>query len=168
MIHQQVNAAPAPPRAKNPAVSENLEGLILSLLAKKPDARPSSGRAIAQALHDEVELIPSRAASTGPCRRRPAPTVSPRWPSPRRPRAQPATPAPPVPAPLPAMAKIAVPLVRDAVEEILNEPLILTPNERYLCGHYLAFLLGGSRRRGLFLGARTTRVTPTGLACCSR
>ena len=37
------------------------------------------------------------------------------------------------------------------LEAILAEPIALSPDERYLCGHYLAYLLGGSRRRGFFL-----------------
>ena len=34
---------------------------------------------------------------------------------------------------------------------ILATPIVISPEERYLCGHYLAYLLGGSRRRGIFL-----------------
>jgi eukaryotic-like serine/threonine-protein kinase len=34
---------------------------------------------------------------------------------------------------------------------MLATPIVISPEERYLCGHYLAYLLGGSRRRGLFL-----------------
>jgi serine/threonine-protein kinase len=37
------------------------------------------------------------------------------------------------------------------LEVVLAEPVLLTPDERYLHGHYLAYLLSGSRRRGLFL-----------------
>jgi serine/threonine-protein kinase len=37
------------------------------------------------------------------------------------------------------------------LETILAAPIMISPEERYLCGHYLAYLLGGSRRRGLFL-----------------
>ena len=55
VIAQHVNAAPEPPRLKCPAISENLESLILALLAKKPEARPSSGIAVALALRDEIE-----------------------------------------------------------------------------------------------------------------
>ena len=35
--------------------------------------------------------------------------------------------------------------------KILATPIVISPEERYLCGHYLAYLLGGSRRRGIFL-----------------
>jgi serine/threonine-protein kinase len=34
---------------------------------------------------------------------------------------------------------------------VLAEPLVLTADERYLTGHYLAYLLGGSRRKGVLL-----------------
>ena len=34
---------------------------------------------------------------------------------------------------------------------MLATPIVISPEERYLCGHYLAYLLGGSRRRGIFL-----------------
>jgi serine/threonine-protein kinase len=37
------------------------------------------------------------------------------------------------------------------LELVLAEPILLSPDERYLHGHYLAYLIGGSRRRGLFL-----------------
>jgi serine/threonine protein kinase len=42
-------------------------------------------------------------------------------------------------------------LVRRMLELVLAEPALLTADERYLHGHYLAYLLSGSRRRGLFL-----------------
>src|SRR5262249_11619043 len=76
-------------------------------------------------------------------------------PSPAPPPAAPA-PAPPTPpSPAPAVAaavtKVASPLAREMLETVLATPLVLTPDERYLCGHYLACFLGGSRRRGFFL-----------------
>jgi len=48
-------------------------------------------------------------------------------------------------------ALIRSPLARRMVELVLAEPVLLSPDERYLHGHYLAYLLSGSRRRGLFL-----------------
>jgi serine/threonine protein kinase len=48
-------------------------------------------------------------------------------------------------------ALIRSPLARRMLEVVLAEPLLLTAQERYLSGHYLAYLLSGSRRRGLFL-----------------
>ena len=48
-------------------------------------------------------------------------------------------------------ALIRSPLARRMLELVLAEPVLLSPDERYLHGHYLAYLLSGSRRRGLFL-----------------
>ena len=48
-------------------------------------------------------------------------------------------------------AMIRSPLARRMLEVVLAEPILLSPDERYLHGHYLAYLLSGSRRRGLFL-----------------
>ena len=49
------------------------------------------------------------------------------------------------------LALVRSPLVRRMLELVLAEPILLTAEERYLHGHYLAYLLSGSRRRGLFL-----------------
>jgi len=49
------------------------------------------------------------------------------------------------------LALVRSPLVRRMLELVLAEPVLLSPEERYLHGHYLAYLLSGSRRRGLFL-----------------
>ncbi len=43
------------------------------------------------------------------------------------------------------------PIASEMLTTLLAKPIVITPEERYLCGHYLAYLLGGSRRRGLFL-----------------
>jgi serine/threonine-protein kinase len=43
------------------------------------------------------------------------------------------------------------PVAREMLTTIRATPIVISPDERYLCGHYLAFLLGGARRRGLFL-----------------
>ena len=43
IMTQHYSAVPDPPRARNPAISEELEALILSLLAKRPADRPGSG-----------------------------------------------------------------------------------------------------------------------------
>jgi serine/threonine-protein kinase len=48
-------------------------------------------------------------------------------------------------------ALVRSPLARQMLELVLAEPVLLSPDERYLHGHYLAYLLSGSRRRGLFL-----------------
>jgi serine/threonine protein kinase len=43
------------------------------------------------------------------------------------------------------------PVAREMLTEMLATPTVISPEERYLCGHYLAYLLGGSRRHGIFL-----------------
>ena len=48
-------------------------------------------------------------------------------------------------------ALIRSPLARRMLEVVLAEPILLSPDERYLHGHYLAYLMSGSRRRGLFM-----------------
>lgn len=39
-------------------------------------------------------------------------------------------------------------LAERMIADVLADPVTLTPDERYLAGHYLAYLLGGSRRKG--------------------
>ena len=36
------------------------------------------------------------------------------------------------------------------VADVVADPITLAADDRYFCGHYLAYLLGGSRRRGFF------------------
>jgi serine/threonine-protein kinase len=43
------------------------------------------------------------------------------------------------------------PVAQEMLKLTLSTPIVISPEERYLCGHYLGYLLGGSRRRGLFL-----------------
>ena len=42
-------------------------------------------------------------------------------------------------------------LVREMLAAVLAAPITLSPDEHYLSGHYLAYLLGGARRRGPLL-----------------
>ncbi|HZW32863.1 MAG TPA: protein kinase [Isosphaeraceae bacterium] len=216
---QHASHHPDPPRGRNPAISDDLEGLILSLLAKRPEDRPGSGSAVAEVLRQEMERVVQRpragATAAGSAGVSAGPTsVSPTEPqAPARPataaangagltsagslppatsmvsqsaRAGPFTegavtvppagpdgslPASPASgsrsgvgtAPRPAVAIASVagtggvtalirsPLARRMIEVVLAEPIMLSPEERYLHGHYLAYLLSGSRRRGLFL-----------------
>jgi serine/threonine-protein kinase len=46
------------------------------------------------------------------------------------------------------------PGAREMLATMLATPIVLSPQERYLCGHYLAYLLGGSQRRGIFFRRR--------------
>jgi serine/threonine-protein kinase len=50
-----------------------------------------------------------------------------------------------------ALGSCSHPVAREMLTSVLATPVVISPEERYLCGHYLAYLLGGSQRRGLFL-----------------
>ena len=50
-----------------------------------------------------------------------------------------------------ALGSYSHPVAREMLTKMLATPIVISPEERYLCGHYLAYLLGGSRRRGIFL-----------------
>ena len=50
-----------------------------------------------------------------------------------------------------SVSKVSSPMARDMLMRVLSEPIALSPDERYYCGHYLAYLLGGARRKGIFL-----------------
>jgi eukaryotic-like serine/threonine-protein kinase len=210
IMSQHYSAAPDRPQSRSPQVSNDLETLIMSLLAKRPGDRPGSGGIVAQALRQEVERTKGRqgAGPTGPVVSMSgtigltAPSLTQPIPGPNPLAANgPATGtspstigqtlaghaaesiktdlAPPVPslvtaksvgvAKAPAtsptvragmatvggtggmLAMVRSPLVRRMLELVLAEPILLSPEERYLHGHYLAYLLSGSRRRGLFL-----------------
>ena len=57
----------------------------------------------------------------------------------------------PEPAAQTALGSYSHPVAREMLTTMLATPIVISPEERYLCGHYLAYLLGGSRRRGIFL-----------------
>ena len=57
IMSQHFSAEPEQPRARNRLISPELEALIMSLLAKRPDERPGSGAIVAQALRKEIERI---------------------------------------------------------------------------------------------------------------
>jgi eukaryotic-like serine/threonine-protein kinase len=162
VMTQHVNAPPEPPRDRNPEISPELEAFILRLLSKKPDDRPSSGQAAARELRELLEGDPqfsadSLAAPSSPSSSQLVNATAGTVPSAAH---APAAAAPPTsasmlqkaPAPafttrLPDAAPSLAQLMIDAVE---TDPIVLTPDDRYLCGHYLAYLLGGSRRTGFF------------------
>ena len=50
IMSQHFSATPEPPRSRNRQVSPELEALIMSLLAKRPEDRPGSGAMAAQAM----------------------------------------------------------------------------------------------------------------------
>src|SRR5262245_56431508 len=54
VMAQHATSSPEPPRARNSGISEDLEKLILELLAKRPEDRPRSGGAVAESLRREI------------------------------------------------------------------------------------------------------------------
>ncbi|HEY4428854.1 MAG TPA: protein kinase [Solirubrobacteraceae bacterium] len=83
VLHQHVNSDPRAPRALNRSISPSLEALVLSMLAKSPDARPQDAA--------EVHRLLDASASPPPAR----PILPPRPTEPtRRLQAAPGTPAP--------------------------------------------------------------------------
>jgi eukaryotic-like serine/threonine-protein kinase len=166
VIAQHTSATPTPPRFKNPDVSPTLETLILGLLAKNPDERPVSGDVVAQVLRAEAEQarLLGSVATPGPDVAGPSidgvsatiarglqDTASIVSAPPSAPASMPAPAPAPAPVPAAGVLKVASPLAREMLEAVLAEPLMLSADERYLCGHYLAYLLGGSRRKGILL-----------------
>ncbi len=220
VMAQHASTPPNPPRSRNPWISEDLEGLILSLLSKRPDERPRSGTAVAEALRREVERLAADRRQGGQAAemttrasaanvaapsgqpasaRNGAPTTPPGTERAAVPGASPSRAAVPsdaaayaptegtrelrgaVPGAAASMTRAAPasmapgpqardsrpsslsgatggltvivrsPLVRQMLATVLADPILLSAEERYLTGHYLAFLLSGSRRRGLLL-----------------
>ncbi len=166
LLAQHISAEVPPPRFKNPEISPSLEILILSMLAKNPEERPPSGEAVGKALREEAELARNTPVGTTPAgpplntatlglSNEPQSTVARGL---ETPKPVPAPEPKPTPAPAPLVApttaghlKVASPVARAMLERILATPMVLSADERYLCGHYLAYLLGGSRRKGIFL-----------------
>jgi len=188
IMSQHFSAEPERPRARNELVAPELEALILSLLAKRPENRPGSGSVVSQVLHQEIGRIrdrESRGPAGGPVGAGSV-TGSVGWTAPVPTEPLPGSSAPTANGPATAGASLPVataqtgrttesvhtdaarlvagatgaggltalirsPLARRMLELVLTEPVLLSPDERYLHGHYLAYLLSGSRRRGLFL-----------------
>ena len=220
VMSQHYQTDPERPRSRNPLISPELEALILTLLAKRPDARPGSGALAAETLRQEVTRIREREGSAGATTATSgvgaasltgtvgltAPHLTEPLPSPSIHRTNGLTAArsssdlastsqtgrvssesrptdtaenPPSAATIHSSsskraasdgpsssgslaiatvagtggvtALIRSPLARRMLEVVLAEPILLSPDERYLHGHYLAYLMSGSRRRGLFL-----------------
>jgi hypothetical protein len=172
IMAQHVNDPPQPPRLRNPELSEEFERLILALMAKSPARRPGSGREVADQLWMLLQTgriagasaneAPSAGASTSGTYSAARPsTGSSRWPDSPRTATRLGTAGGPVAMPgddisRPSIGSVSLgglgsAAARDVLQVVTAEPIILTPDERYLCGHYLGYLLGGSRRRGFLL-----------------
>jgi serine/threonine-protein kinase len=176
VMAQHAGTDPEPPRERNSGISRPLEQLILSLLAKNPEDRPASGNAVAEALRHEVERLRSEEPPADPA----APVISPGLDlaelaklgeaedsavhAARTGRAAagragpPAEPPKPVPPPASAVDLVTSPLVRSMLRTVLSEPVMLSADERYLMGHYLAYLLIGARRKGIFKRRSLDRI----------
>ncbi|MFO0956639.1 MAG: serine/threonine-protein kinase [Isosphaeraceae bacterium] len=152
VMSQQVHGQPDPPRSRNPSLSESLELLILTMMAKAPDDRPASGAVVANALRDLVAQgghLRAESPQFSATALLPAGTPA----DPDAARVTVDSPAPPTRTTARGIvaAKPGGELARRLLDRVLVGPVELTPSDRYLCGHYLAYLLGGSRRKGFLL-----------------
>ncbi|MFF3607576.1 protein kinase [Streptomyces sp. NPDC002463] len=93
VLHRHLYEPPAPLRQLRPEVPEALEALVLRLLAKDPQARPSGAHEVYEQL---LPLLPARGAPAGPMDPT-RPFLRPHAPWPDRPSARTA----PVPVPVP-------------------------------------------------------------------
>jgi serine/threonine-protein kinase len=71
-----VQKDPAPPRSHNPEIPEQLDALVMAMLAKHPDKRPATGRAVADAL-----IAIQQACRSGEAKAQPTPRTEPAAPS---------------------------------------------------------------------------------------
>jgi len=175
VISSHVNEEPDAPRSRNPGLSTALETLILRLLAKNPENRPHSGAEVAAtirgllatdpALNEPPTTIggvapaafgsPTLATGEVPGDRRSTSSTGSGFGS--GPGSGMGMAGGPVAGFAPesmTRGTIAVGLdqARAAamIADVVAGPIALTPDERYYCGHYLGYLLGGSRRQGFF------------------
>ncbi len=171
VIASHVNATPDTPRSRNPAISAKLEALILRLLEKSPEARPSSGAEVAASIRELIAndptLIDAEANANAQSFSTHSPLTSPTLvkaptagnglaasglgPVSVAPKGQLAVGFAPEPS-MAAKGTRAVSVDRSRalamMADVVAEPTILSADERYYCGHYLGYLLGGSRRQG--------------------
>ena len=168
VMAQHINAEVTPPRERTPDLSVELEALILNLMAKEPGDRPSSGGEVAARLRSLIETGKVSAESASP-----TPSLADRSVPPVQSGASvgasgPASMGGPSqtgtsvvgslrsiaasvePGPAPPRSAEAV-AAFGLVEAVTADPIELAADERYLHGHYLGYLLGGSRRRGILL-----------------
>jgi serine/threonine-protein kinase len=160
VMAQHANTPPPPIPPDAPDVSPELERLIMSLLAKRPEDRPAGGLIVAAALREEASRLRAEGGSTGAATEAAEPMfdVGALAELGEGRKAEPIAEresrriAPPTAAPTGAEAAdlASSPLVREMLRTILAEPVLISPEERYLHGYYLAHLLVGSRREGFF------------------
>lgn len=113
VLHRHLHEPPLPVRQLRPEIPEPLEALVLHLLAKDPQHRPSGAQEVYQAL---APLLPSPGGPTGPLDPT-RPFVRPHAPWPDRVGQPPAPVVPPaVPAPRPDVAAAV-----DEVKRLLGE-----------------------------------------------
>ncbi len=139
IMSQHVSATPESPRGKVPECPPELEGLILQMMDKTPLNRPGSGSEVACRIRAILNRNGAPAAGPAAVSAAPAEVV--------------ATASPPAARTEPGRSEDsgAVSRAKEMLELVLAEPVELNPDQRYLCGHYLAYLLGGSRRQGFLL-----------------
>ncbi|MFF3775497.1 protein kinase [Streptomyces sp. NPDC002232] len=95
VLHRHLYEPPAPLRQLRPEIPEALEALVLRLLAKDPQARPSGAHEVYEQL---LPLLPARGAPAGPMNpTRPFLRPHAPWPDRSAPKAVHVPPLPPVP-----------------------------------------------------------------------
>ncbi|MDX2036237.1 MAG: serine/threonine-protein kinase [Isosphaeraceae bacterium] len=182
VVAAHASSEPDRPSSRNPLITSEFEAFTLALLAKDPAERPPSGVHVARELRALIDLAgPLDLAFVGSVRdARPemtvgllSPTHATGKPTLVRPSVDISAPTPmSLPGELPTepdrpvatrpssdRSAVTTPpgdrlsSARAMFLDVVAEPVVLTPVERYLTGHYLAYLLGGARRKGL-LGSR--------------
>ncbi|MFJ5832223.1 protein kinase [Streptomyces sp. NPDC093089] len=117
VLHRHLYEPPVPIRRIRPEVPEALEALVLHLLAKDPQARPSGAHEVYEHL---LPLLPARGAPTGPMDPT-RPFLRPHAPWPARPAAVPVQ--VPVPTPPPPRAAPADPR-NDPRADLRSDPRV--------------------------------------------
>lgn len=168
VMAQHAGSPPPPIPPETPGLSRELERLITGLMAKRPQDRPAGGAVVAAVLRAEANRLRAQSGAAGGAARTEAAAepvfdigtlaelgegrkAEPATEAPsRRPASTAVAPAPAAFSGAEAADLAASPLVRKMLRTILAEPVLLNPEERYLYGYYLAYLLVGSRRRAFF------------------
>jgi serine/threonine-protein kinase len=178
VMGMHVTQSPDRPRRRNPRLSESVDELIMDLLAKDPGGRPPTGARAAAAIRDLIETdeclrlanvvelesgerigsaIAVAAAIVDSSSNGAASAFMPAAGIAGEASAKAGSHVEAVRAvPQPASdeeGRSARALASFLIRLVEAEPIPLDADDRYRCGHYLAYLLGGSRRKGI-LGRR--------------